>query len=74
MTRVSKGAVYREKQSRTDVRIENTRETHGKVYTWTHSIREHRQKQNRSCDRTLAYVQEHMQHTSTVCGTECDPG
>jgi hypothetical protein len=46
----------------------------GQVYTWTKSTREHQQKENRSCHRTRAYIQKHMQLTNTVCGTEGDRG
>ncbi len=51
--RVSKGAVYREKQSRTVVRAENTQERHGKVYTWTKSIGENKkQKEQKMLQNT----------------------
>ncbi len=47
-------------------------ERHGTVHTWTNTIYGHNQKQNRSCYRTRAYTQKHMQHTDTVCGIEGD--
>ena len=56
--RGSNGAVHRKKQSRTLVRVENTRERHEKVYTCWQSICEHKHKQNSSCYRTRAYIQK----------------
>jgi hypothetical protein len=50
---------------------EYTKETL-KVYTWTKSIGEHKHKPNRSCYRTRAYIQKHMRHTNTACGTQED--
>ncbi len=71
--RVSKRAVYKERQRCADVRAGNIRQTHasGKVYTWAYRIREYKQK-----NRTEIFTEHAHTHNNTcnilVCGTEGD--